>query len=89
MIYSEDAPGLEASLHDNFSSRRVNLVNLRKEFFRVNLSEIAEIVRQNQGEIEFTMKAEAEEYRKTQAMIAKTNGVQKKPAIISRLTHPT
>ena len=37
LIYSEDAPKLENALHRHFTSRRVNLVNLRREFFRVSL----------------------------------------------------
>lgn len=32
-IYTEDAPALEKYFHDHFQSRRVNLVNRRKEFF--------------------------------------------------------
>jgi hypothetical protein len=40
MFYSEDAPSLETALHRRFSHRRINAVNLRKEFFRVSLAEI-------------------------------------------------
>lgn len=40
MIFSEDAPGLESILHNYFDSKRVNKVNPRKEFFRVNLDDI-------------------------------------------------
>ena len=36
MIYSEDAPTLETTLHKHFESRRVNMVNLRREFFSVS-----------------------------------------------------
>ena len=41
MIYSEDAPGLENTLHKHFDDRRVNLVNKRKEFFKVSLDDIS------------------------------------------------
>ncbi|MDT8375862.1 MAG: DUF4041 domain-containing protein [Mariprofundaceae bacterium] len=34
-IYTEDAPTLEKYFHDYFKDRRVNLVNRRKEFFRL------------------------------------------------------
>lgn len=68
IIYSEDAPALENKLHRMFHHRRINLVNERKEFFRVTIEEIAEAVRQNHGEIEITLAAEAVEYRKTLAM---------------------
>lgn len=48
MIWTEDAPALEAALHRAFQERRVNVVNGRKEFFRVSLDEIrAELKRLN------------------------------------------
>ena len=69
MIYSEDAPKLEALLHRNFDHRRVNLVNMRKEFFLVTLEEIIEIVNKNHaGEVKYTMLAEAADYRRSQGM---------------------
>ncbi|TOL44822.1 DUF4041 domain-containing protein, partial [Vibrio parahaemolyticus] len=40
MIHTVDAPTLEKSLHDKFDSRRLNMVNRRKEFFNVSLEEI-------------------------------------------------
>jgi hypothetical protein len=72
IIYSEDAPALENKLHKLFHQRRVNLVNERKEFFRVTIDEIARAVRENHGEIEFTLAAEAAEYRKTVSMAQAT-----------------
>jgi len=33
MIYSENAIGLEKAFHNHFSSKQVNRVNPRKEFF--------------------------------------------------------
>lgn len=68
MIRSDDAPQLERALQKAFEHRRVNLVNYRREFFAVTLDEIRKAVSQNHGEIEFTLVAEAEEYRKTQMM---------------------
>lgn len=67
-IPSDDAPKLEKILHKTFEHRRVNLVNMRKEFFAVSLEEIREVVLKHHGEIQFTLIAEAEEYRKTQMM---------------------
>ena len=40
MIYTDDAPKLEAQLHQKFSESRLNTDNYRKEFFRVPLTEI-------------------------------------------------
>ena len=68
MVYSEDSPELENSLHKAFDDRRLNMVNKRKEFFRVTLEEIESIVKQNHGEIEFTKLAEARQYRETLAL---------------------
>jgi hypothetical protein len=42
MIFTEDAPGLEAALHNAFADRKVNFVNQRREFFNVSLNEINE-----------------------------------------------
>ena len=78
IIYSVDAPALENKLHRLFHHRRVNLVNERKEFFRVSIDEIATAVKENHGEIELTLAAEAAEYRKTVAMLQEG---QQMPAI--------
>jgi len=68
IIYSEDAPALENALHKHFASRRVNLVNTRREFFRVTLDEIRDAVEQNFGTITFVTVPEAEEFRQSVAM---------------------
>jgi hypothetical protein len=75
VIYSDDAPTLENTLHRTFHNRRVNRINQRKEFFRVSIEEIAEAVRTHRGDIEFTLAARAVEYRKTQALIASESGM--------------
>lgn len=68
MIYSEDAPGLEAKLHRQFAEKRLNLVNDRKEFFRAELDEIAAFAESLGLKAELTLVAEAKEYRETIAM---------------------
>ncbi|MFN7949415.1 MAG: DUF4041 domain-containing protein [Blastocatellia bacterium] len=65
MFYTENAPDLEKSLHEHFSSRRINLVNARKEFFQVSLNEIEEFARTRGLKIELTELAEAKEYRES------------------------
>lgn len=47
MIFSDDAPALEAALHRAFDDRKVNMVNTRREFFHVTLEEIEAVVKQN------------------------------------------
>lgn len=40
MVFSNDAVSLETRLHHQFAGRRVNLVNTRREFFRVTPAEV-------------------------------------------------
>lgn len=68
LIFSENAPELETKLHNHFKDKAVNLVNLKKEFFNVSLSEIEKVVHENYAEIEFTQIAEAKDYRETLAI---------------------
>jgi len=66
MIFSADAPALETTLHQAFRDREVNKVNQRKEFFRVDLSEVSQLVTQNHNAtVTFTMTAEAAQYRQS------------------------
>ncbi|ASJ73412.1 DUF4041 domain-containing protein [Granulosicoccus antarcticus] len=50
IIYSEDAPKLENELHRHFDGKRVNVVNNRKEFFRVELNQIEVAINELMGE---------------------------------------
>ncbi|EKD55731.1 MAG: hypothetical protein ACD_59C00053G0003 [uncultured bacterium] len=68
MIYSENAPALETELHKKFLTRQINKVNPRKEFFNVNLNEVGELVNKMGHDINFTLMAEAREYRETLAL---------------------
>lgn len=69
MIYSDDAPALEAALHREFSDLRLNAVNYRKEFFNVDLNQIKEAVNEvSDKETEFKMTALAEEYYETRRL---------------------
>ena len=62
-IFSEDAVGLEKRLHEILSSKRVNKVNLRKEFFRTSVDELQALVQEIEPTAEFTRTMAAEEYR--------------------------
>lgn len=73
MVYSEDASTLEAGLHRHFADRYVNLVNMRKEFFRVSLDELEAVTATRGLKMSFTRTAEAREYRQTLAMRASQN----------------
>jgi hypothetical protein len=65
MIYSEDAPGLEKTLHRHFLRQQVNKVNSRKEFFRLQLANIREELESLGVETHWTMTAAAREYRES------------------------
>lgn len=81
MIFSEDAPGLESAFHRQFASQRLNLVNMRKEYFRTNLDEIVEFANTKGVEVEFTKLAEAQQFRESEAIRSKAqlNGEVPKP----------
>ncbi|ULH11546.1 GIY-YIG nuclease family protein [Serratia marcescens] len=53
MISCDDAPALEKTLHDHLESYRINRINLRKEFFRVELSRIIDEVERHHGQVEY------------------------------------
>lgn len=86
MIYSGNAPDLENKLHKKFENRKVNKVNSRREFFKVNLVEIEEAVKKLHGKVTFTKIAEAEQYRKTIALIREEEEKEKdKTKYVDRL----
>lgn len=67
MIYSEEAPALEAALHTEFSEQRINAANMRKEFFRVSLSEVEDAVQRLAPDADFHTDIEAQEFYETLA----------------------
>lgn len=69
MIFSDDAPALEAALHKAFEDRKVNMVNQRREFFNVTLDEIKDVVKKNFDKtVEFSDIPNADQYRISQKM---------------------
>ncbi len=69
MVFSDNAPALEAKLHDRFAAGRLNKVNGRKEFFRADIAEIESIIRANyDAVVEVTHEAAAEQYRESLRM---------------------
>lgn len=64
MIFSDDAPALEAALHKAFEDRKLNMVNTRREFFNVTLDEIKDVIKKNFDKtVEFIDIPDAEQYR--------------------------
>lgn len=75
MIFTEDAPGLEAALHREFEGRKINKVNQRREFFHVTLDEIKEVVRKSYDKtVEFVDVPDAEQYRISKKMEEQAKG---------------
>ncbi len=67
MIYSDQAPALEAALHREFAERRINSINFRKEFFRVSLDDVEEAVARLAPSASFFKDREAQEWHETLA----------------------
>lgn len=67
-IFSKNAPELETELHKLLNDKRVNKVNLRKEFFNVSLDEIEALVYKVHPNAEFNRTILASEYRQSLSM---------------------
>ena len=65
ILSSDDAPALETDLHHKFMDNQVNKVNPRKEFFRVDISEVKKYVENKVIKAIWTIQAEAEQYRES------------------------
>ncbi len=68
MIFSQDAVGLEHSLHQRLNAQRVNKVNLRKEFFDISVDELEALVSEIDPTAPFTRTMAAEQYRLSQSI---------------------
>lgn len=69
MIFTEDAPKLEAALHNAFENKKLNRINTRREFFAVTLEEIKSEVRKNFDKtVEWIDIPEAEQYRQSKLL---------------------
>ena len=70
LVFSEDAVGLERQLHDRFADQRVNLVNLRREFFYATPDNVREALPEmglSNIVTEFHSEALAEEWRASES----------------------
>ena len=66
-IFSDDAVGLESKLHNILNNKRVNKVNLRKEFFYCTIDELEQLVTEIEPTAEFNKTMLAEEFRQSQS----------------------
>jgi len=66
LFFSQDAVHIETTLHQRLSEKRVNMINARREFFRVTPAEVKALLADLTGDLlEFTDVPEALEYRQS------------------------
>lgn len=70
LFFSKDAVGIETAMHNRLSGSRVNLVNMRREFFRVTPLEAKALLSELAGDLlTFHDEPEALEFRQSQKLI--------------------
>jgi len=70
LFFADDAVSIEAMLHQHFAERRMNKVNLRREYFRATPAEVLEALKEHQVEVlEYTIEPAAAEYRSSVAPV--------------------
>lgn len=71
LFFSDDAVGIETSLHRRFAARRVNLVNLHREFFYVPVDEVRVALLELRGDLlSFEPEPAAHEWRQSESLRA-------------------
>lgn len=78
-IFSDDAVGLEQNIHKGLNNKRINKINLRKEFFKITIDEIEELVYSLEPSAEFNRTLLAEQYNQSLSI----NDIPEKVEIIS------
>lgn len=77
LVFSDNAPALEAKLHSRFAAGRLNKVNGRKEFFRADLHQIETVIRANyDAVVEVIHAAPAEQYRESLRLAMPLESIQ-------------
>lgn len=77
LVFSDNAPALEAKLHSHFAAGRLNKVNGRKEFFRADLKQIESVIRANyDAVVEVIHAAPAEQYRESLRLAMPVESIQ-------------
>jgi len=89
MIYSDEARTLEYELHKAFSNKKINMLNYRKEFFKVTLEEIEETIKLLGFQAEFIKIPEAMEYRETVALLERINTTNEILPVIEESPFPS
>ena len=70
VFFSKDAVGIESKMHEKLAEHRINLVNLRREFFRATPAEVKVLLSELAGELlTFHDLADAAEFRQSQKLM--------------------
>lgn len=75
LIYCEDAPALERKLHEMFRGTQVNVVNNRKEFFRIDTDTIKKLLAKDHPDVRWMDADENSEYRHTLAITPRSQDI--------------
>ncbi len=66
MIFSDNAPELEAKIHQHFHKSRLNKINSRREFFVADIDELEKVIKENYDKVvDFVKDPAAEQYRES------------------------
>lgn len=80
LLFSKDAVGIEASLHQRLAERRVNRINTRREFFYATPEEVKAHLLEVAGELlSFEDTPEALEYRQSQNLAREASAAEGPP----------
>ena len=75
LFFADDAVGVEHSLHQHFAAKRVNRVNLRREYFYVTPGEVKNQLAEIAGNLlEFVEQPDAEQYHRSEKIRASEVG---------------
>jgi len=85
LVFVNDAPNIEKTLHRRFNNRRVNTDNYRKEFFKVSPDEVREAMNEINIEADWFFEIEAKEYRESLLIRDAYNQDEKLKTISSQL----
>lgn len=64
-IFSENASDLETEIHKKLNDKRLNKVNMRKEFFKLSIEELEKLVNEIEPTAEFNKTMLAQEFRQS------------------------
>lgn len=75
LFFADDAVTVESALHQHFSDRRLNRVNMRREYFRATPQEVLDALKAHDVEVvDFRVHPDAEEFKASEALVEAASG---------------